>query len=89
MKMKRVIIDGRLFSDMADVHTFLRSALDLPEYYGNNLDALYDCLTQIGHETAFEFIDMEVFCLKTGKKARMLKSVFEDAAAENPNIRII
>lgn len=28
-----------------DMHRELREKLDLPSYYGNNLDALWDCLT--------------------------------------------
>ena len=28
-------------------HDYLMRALNLPDYYGRNLDALYDCLTEI------------------------------------------
>ena len=33
------------------LHKYLRSALALPVYYGANLDALYDCLTEIAKPT--------------------------------------
>ena len=29
------------------LHALLKEKLGFPEYYGNNLDALYDCLTQM------------------------------------------
>ena len=29
-----------------DLHHVLKDALDLPDYYGMNLDALWDCLTR-------------------------------------------
>ncbi len=29
------------------LHTAFRESLDLPEYYGENLDALWDCLTAL------------------------------------------
>ena len=32
-------------------HDYLKKALNFPEYYGKNLDALYDCLTEISVET--------------------------------------
>lgn len=38
-------LDGRLIKK--DGHDYLMEALDLPDYYGKNLDALYDCLTEI------------------------------------------
>ncbi|MBQ7670262.1 MAG: barstar family protein [Clostridia bacterium] len=30
-----------------DIHKALKDGLKLPEYYGENLDALWDCLTDI------------------------------------------
>lgn len=30
-----------------EIHDALKSGLDFPEYYGANLDALYDCLTEM------------------------------------------
>ena len=35
-----------------DIHNALKEGLELPEYYGGNLDALLDCLT--------DFIDNDV-----------------------------
>ena len=34
-----------------DLHRALAECLDFPEWYGNNLDALYDELTEISQET--------------------------------------
>ena len=35
-----------------EVHSYLKEKFAFPEYYGKNLDALYDCLTDIGRPTA-------------------------------------
>ena len=35
----------------ATAHAYLQAVLALPEYYGANLDALYDCLTEIEEPT--------------------------------------
>ena len=35
-------------SSFSDLHELLKESLDLPYYYGENLDALYDCLREIG-----------------------------------------
>lgn len=42
-----LILDARRLSTREEAHIYLREALELPDYYGNNLDALYDCLTEL------------------------------------------
>ena len=40
--MKRVILDFSRCEDRSDVHKYLKEQFEFPDYYGNNLDALYD-----------------------------------------------
>ena len=35
------------FKTRETAHTYLKEILHLPDYYGRNLDALYDCLCEI------------------------------------------
>jgi len=39
-----IVLDGRRMDDRAGLHRELKQKLSLPEYYGENLDALNDCL---------------------------------------------
>lgn len=39
-----IVLDGRRMDDRAGVHAELKRKLSLPDYYGDNLDALNDCL---------------------------------------------
>jgi len=39
-----IVLDGRRMDDRAGLHAELKQKLSLPEYYGENLDALNDCL---------------------------------------------
>ena len=39
-------LDGRRMTDRAALHDYLQEALELPDYYGRNLDALYDLLME-------------------------------------------
>lgn len=43
--MKTIVIDGTAFKNRETFHGLLKSKIGLPQYYGNNLDALWDCLT--------------------------------------------
>ncbi len=45
--MIRVTIDGRSLTSPAALHDVLKSELHFPDYYGRNLSALHDVLTDI------------------------------------------
>ena len=59
----------------------------LPAFYGRNLDALYDVLTELPPCT---LLLEHTGCLydALGPYAEKLLGVFRDAARENPNIQI-
>ena len=65
-------LDGKLIKK--DGHDYLMEALDLPEYYGKNLDALYDCLT---------VIECEIVLINSEEVDRDIIQTFEDASVEN------
>ena len=46
-----VLLDGEQIRDREQLHSVLAERLDLPAWYGANLDALYDCLTDIRDDT--------------------------------------
>ncbi|PLR90592.1 barstar family protein [Bacillus halotolerans] len=43
--MKKIVVDGKDFQNKEGLHNALKDKLDFPDYYGGNLDALWDCLT--------------------------------------------
>ena len=45
--MRRIIIDAGDMRDRDSLHLVMKEALNLPEHYGCNLDALWDCLMDI------------------------------------------
>ena len=45
--MKRVELLASQMTDKEVLHDVLAEELQLPEWYGRNLDALHDCLTEL------------------------------------------
>lgn len=43
--MREYILDGAAMISRSGAHSELQRALELPEHYGRNLDALWDCIT--------------------------------------------
>ena len=47
VKMEEVTLDAGRLCQKEAAHAYLKERLGLPDYYGANLDALYDCLTEL------------------------------------------
>ena len=46
--MKRIILDGSLMTDREAAHGHIAAAMGFPQWYGKNLDALWDMLSAYG-----------------------------------------
>ena len=44
--MKEIVLDGKLMRSRESAHAYIKAALAFPAYYGGNLDALYDLLSE-------------------------------------------
>ena len=49
--MQEVLIRGIDFESTEEIHDYIAEELSFPSYYGKNLDALYDVLTDLSRET--------------------------------------
>ena len=81
--MKSIVIRGEEFDSMEAVHNYLAENLSFPSYYGKNLSALYDVLTEEDQQTSIE-IDFEN--MQDEDMIRSLSrmvDVISDAAADN------
>ena len=78
----RLILDGARLRYPSRVHRVLGRKLRFPAWYGRNLDALYDCLTDLHEDTELILVNWTVPGLQ------MLRRVMEDAALENPHLTV-
>ena len=78
-----IVLDAANMTEKEATHAYLKKALALPDYYGSNLDALYDCLTELD-ETSLRFVNLDA---AEGYFAKLLP-VFQEAQEENPRLQI-
>ena len=83
-----VVLDGKAMVDRVTAHTHLAERLELPTYYGRNLDALYDVLTEIGEETEIILTNPAAVAEQMGKYGEALLATLQEAAEENPNLTV-
>ncbi|MBQ9264533.1 MAG: barstar family protein [Clostridia bacterium] len=84
--MNRVQLSARSWRSAQDVHEALAKGLTFPGYYGRNLDALHDCLTELG-DTQLVIEDCAAASHNIETWSGFL-AVFFDSAAENPRLQI-
>ena len=78
-----IVLNAKKMVRKKDAHEYLQQMLDLPDYYGKNLDALYDCLTEMG-PAVFFFENAD----EGGDYFKKVLRVFKDAVRENNAISI-
>lgn len=83
-----LIIDGTLIQDREALHDLLSRELQLPEWYGRNLDALQDCLTDRRQPVDIILLHQETLMENLGMYGTMFRKVLLDAARENPVIGV-
>ena len=85
--MKTITLDITNIETVRALHIYLQYMLDLPAYYGKNLDALYDCLTDIGEDTQIAVRAQGVRGEISAYLPRLMK-VLTDAADNNTHLTI-
>lgn len=81
--MQTVTIDCTAITDRASFHRIFAQKLQLADWYGENLDALYDCLTMISVPTVILLLNMQELLNNLGGYGRAAVNMMEQAEREN------
>ena len=84
--MKEITIDGEKIETKSQVNNLFVKELGFPEYCGNNLDAIGDCLDEIKAPVTINFINRERMNIKFGRFATVLSQMLKLAAKHNEKI---
>ena len=82
--MNNITLKLDKFSKKEELHSYLKNKMMFPDYYGENLDALFDCLTDISTDTG---VDIKYDADNELKRA--VFAVFSDAVSQNTHLAII
>ncbi|EKQ54396.1 MULTISPECIES: barstar family protein [unclassified Clostridium] len=78
--MNKVVIQGSKLTDKNILHQILKQELKLPAHYGENLDALWDCLTaDIQLPVIIEWVDFQKSKDLLGDYAENTLEIFNEA----------
>ena len=77
-----VLCDFERLSTADAVYDYLTEELAFPDYFGRNLDALHDCLTDIASPTRLVLTGTDSPC------GQHFLRVFRDAARKNRNLSV-
>ena len=82
--MKIVILDAKKMLEKEKMHEYFAKKFDLPEYYGRNLDALFDCLCEINEPTLIKLKNEDAL---QGDTKESLIRLFHDVCNENEMVK--
>lgn len=83
----KIILNGDKMKTKDMAHEYIEDRLRLPEYYGKNLDGLWDILSTYSDEIEIELIYKDSLINYLGEYGEEIIQIFEDGQSENPKIK--
>ena len=84
--MREVELNGKRMTSETMAKEYLFDMFEFPEYYGEDLEAIYDALADITEETRVQIINRE-YMENTSFGSRLIW-IFEDAASDNDSLSL-
>lgn len=86
---KEYLVDLSDVTTRETLHDALEKALPLPEYYGRNLDALFDALTSLPEPCTILFANVSEARAAIPDYIERLREMCRDVQWENRNVQIL
>ena len=79
---KKYVLDGYRFTDKQAAHKYIAETLKFPDYYGNNLDALADCLSEMKKRTRITITNCDYIIDSLGNYGKSIIDIFQQQGNE-------
>ena len=86
--MNRIILNGKRMITREVTHAYLKRKFDFPDYYGRNLDALWDLLSVWDKELLIVIINKAEIIENLNSYGNSLLKLFSELDDENRNISV-
>ena len=86
--MKIVLLDGDRIGNSRDMHRAFSEALGFPEWYGSNLDALHDMLSERSEEIGVILVNTDRLSENLGWRWEMLLRMLVELKRENERFHV-
>ena len=83
-----IILDGALMTDRVALHDLLAEKFAFPDYYGRNLDALYDLLSAYPQQISVTLIHANLLEAHLGRYGKSVIQTLNDASRDNVRLTI-
>lgn len=80
--MNIIILDGQYMTSREEAYDYIEKVMRFPEYFGKNLDALADCLSELDSNNIIILINAGLMKEKMGGYATRMIKVFRAGAEE-------
>ena len=87
--MRKVLLDFKPAKTVEWIHEYLKFELEFNDYYGNNLDALYDLLTERAGPTRIVIRRGDTLVSWLGDYGKSLIQTMLDADRANPGLEVL
>lgn len=83
------VLDLDTVESREELHRQLRQILPLPAWYGDNLDALYDYLTDPEENLQLTLLHTQPFLTRLGHYGESFLHLLADVQQENPRFQVL
>ena len=86
--MEEIFLDCNKMTSKSEAHKYIKKMLKLPDYYGGNLDALWDLLSTKSRAVSIFLLHEGKLYENLGDYGKHMAEVFKDAAAMNTSVQV-
>ena len=86
--MEKILLDFTGCNYISQIHKILKEGFDLPDYYGENWDALWDCLDYYcKYPLLVQIKGLSTLAKEFDEEIKDMLEIFHDVTKDTPNVQ--